>query len=152
MSSGHKTDLSGYGWSASLEDRREAVVARGVGPSCKTRPGSWVTVRERECHGVTEGMSCVPERRVLPERSRIKYSYRETYSSFRRAIGSEHKCLGSRQSGSLLPPRLQTVRVTESKCLQPAFHDAGAARKGASGRSPRIESQPSEVRVTDGVP
>ena len=105
-------------------------------------------------HGVTEGMSCGPGRRVLPERSRIQYGYRETYSSTRSATGiwklvsGKYSCCGRLR---LAKVGTQTERVTELKCLQLAPNGAGAARKGAGGRSPRIENRSSAERVSDGI-
>ena len=58
--------------------------------------------------------------------------------------------LGSSLFCGLLQNGSQTVRVTESKCLQLAFNRAGAARKGIGRRSPRTENRSSQVSVADG--
>ena len=43
------------------------------------------------------------------------------------------------------------MRVAESKCLHLALNRASAARKGMGGKSPRTESQSSQVSVADGI-
>ncbi len=97
-------------------------------------------------HQATEGVSRCPTNGMLPERSRIQCGYRETYRH--RGVVTPFEV-----SGKLLIPRerQQTVRVTESKCLQRTPKGVRAARKGTKGVLPGVQSWSSPVRVFDGA-
>ena len=112
------------------EDRRTAVLDFSIDLLDEKQSGSWVTVWKRESHEVTDGVSCGSTRKILLERSRILYRYRGTYSFHPSASGTWKYCLGSNRFGGLLLKWSQTVRVTESKCLQPAFNRAGLPERG----------------------
>ncbi len=95
---------------------------------------------------VTEGVSCCPTSRILPERPRIQRGYRGTYQPT--VVNRTNEVTGKLL---ILRERQQAVRVAESKCLQRTPKGVRAARKGAGGLLPGAESRSSAVRVFDGT-
>lgn len=96
---------------------------------------------------VTDGVSCLPTSRMLPERSRICITIvkrtRDDFKSF------DH-ILSVRKVAEPFGARRQVMRVTQLKCLQRSSQDDRAARKGTNGLLSGVESWSSEVRVIDG--